>query len=74
VPPVGSSRWFPGEFLNRRVWLVAKTTVTSPQEREMLVRILPQELCTRTKLAKRLMFRNRYSPIKGIVRRPLFNK
>jgi hypothetical protein len=25
VPRVGSSRWFPGEFLDRRVWPVAKT-------------------------------------------------
>jgi len=48
VPRVGSSRWFPGEFLNRRVWPVAKTTVTSPQEREMQVRILPRELCPRS--------------------------
>ena len=48
VPRVGSSRWFPGEILNRRVWPVAKTTVTSPQEREMQVRILPRELCPRS--------------------------
>jgi len=47
VPRVGSSRWFPGEFLKRWVWPVAKTTVTSPQEREMQVRILPRELCPR---------------------------
>ncbi len=48
VARVGSSRWFPGEFLKRWVWPVVKTTVTSPQEREMQVRILPRELCPRS--------------------------
>jgi hypothetical protein len=48
VPRVGSSRWFPGEFLKRWVWQVVKTAVTSPQEREMQVRILPRELCPRS--------------------------
>jgi len=43
VPRVGSSRWFPGEFLKRWVWPVAKTAVTSLWEREMQVRILPRE-------------------------------
>ena len=59
VPRVGSPRWFPGEILNRRVWPVAKTTVTSPCEREMQVRILPREFSRVAKLAKRLMFRGR---------------
>ena len=40
VPRVDFPRWFPGEFLKRWVWPVVKTTVTSPQEREMQVRIL----------------------------------
>jgi len=48
VPRVDSSRWFPGEFLKRWVWPVVKTTVTSPQEREMQVRILRRELCPRS--------------------------
>ena len=48
VPRFGSSRWFPGEFLKRWVWPVAKTTVTSPEEREMQVRILPRELYPRS--------------------------
>jgi hypothetical protein len=43
VPRVDSSRWFPGEFLKSWVWPVVKTTVTSPQEREMQVRILPRD-------------------------------
>ena len=56
---VGSSRWFPGEFLKRWVWPVVKATVTSPQERKMQVRILPRNCARVAKLAKRLMFRGR---------------
>jgi hypothetical protein len=62
VPRVGSSRWFPGEFLKRWVWPVAKTTVTSPEEREMQVRILPRNYARVAKLAKRLVFRGRRFP------------
>jgi hypothetical protein len=54
VPRVGSSHWFPGEFLNRRGGPVVKTTVTSPQEREMQVRILQRELCPRSSIGKAL--------------------
>jgi hypothetical protein len=42
---------FPGEFYNERskhsLRSVVKTTVTSPEEREMQVRILPREQCAR---------------------------
>jgi len=48
VPRVGSSHEFPGECFGNKFWPVAKTTVTSPQEREMQVRILPRELCPRS--------------------------
>jgi hypothetical protein len=43
VPRVDFPRWFPGEFSGCRVWPVVKATVTSLEEREMQVRILPRE-------------------------------
>jgi len=42
----------PRRALKRWVWPVVKTTVTSPQEREMQVRILPREYARVAELAK----------------------